>query len=129
MALPTILAPAGTPVFLAEGHAIALRNVYAPVRFAKGTARQRRVVTAQQRIVAVEWLLSGAQMADVEQWYEQTLDAGAIEFSARVANQGAGLLYWRARWLEFQTEMMHLGRGRVSGKLLLTGTPQVEVPT
>lgn len=128
MALPSITAPAGFPCFLARGHAIALRPVHHPVRFAQGVARQRRCYTAQQRVVDVAWFLSQARLIEAEQWYEQTLDAGAIEFAAEVRTQGLGTLWWRARWVDIGYEMSSRGRGTVRGKLLLTGQPETSGP-
>lgn len=121
MSLPGIIAPPGTPVFLAEGHQIAEDSVFAQVNFRSGHARSRRARTVPERVVSVSWFLEADQLADVESWFENDLQAGALQFAARVANQGPGLLYWTARWIEFQTQMLPLGRGLVTGTLLLTG--------
>lgn len=123
MTLPTITAPDGAPVFLAEGHGIEEDSVFAQVGYTTGHSRARRVWTVPERAVAVSWLLDADVMAAVDDWYENTLLAGTRQFAARVRNQGAGsaLLWWTARWIDFQTEMLNLGRGRVSGMLLLTG--------
>jgi len=122
MALPEILPPAGTPVFLAEGHGIEPQSVYADVQFGAGHSRRRRVWTRAPRVVSVSWLLEADEMAAVDDWFENTLLAGARKFSAQVANQGPGLLWWEAQWLEpYHAEAMHLGRWRVTGQLLLTG--------
>jgi hypothetical protein len=123
MTLPTITAPEGTPVFLAEGHSIEEDSVYAQVPYTTGHSRARRVWTVPERVVSVSWLLDADLLAAVDAWYEDALLAGTREFAARVRNQGAGaaLLWWTARWINFETEMLHLGRGRVSGSLLLTG--------
>jgi hypothetical protein len=121
MTIPLITAPAGTPFVLAEGHGIEEDSVFAQVPFATGHSRARRVWTVTERLVTVRWLLEADEMAAVDEWFEDTLQAGALEFAAQMKNVGAGLLWWRARWVSFQTEMLHLGRGRVSGVLLLTG--------
>jgi hypothetical protein len=128
MTLPLITVPEGTPCFLAEGHGIDEDSVFAQVPFATGHSRARRVWSVTERLVSVSWLLEADEMAAVDEWFEDTLQAGAAEFAAQVKNVGAGLLWWRARWVSFQTEMLHLGRGRVSGVLLLTGEGSVTGP-
>lgn len=123
MSLPGITAPAGTPVFLAAGHSVQEDSLYRQVSFGTGHSRMRRVCTALERIVSVEWFLDAGDMEAVDDWLENTLQAATREFSARVANQdGSGLLWWRARWLTPPGfEMMNLGRAKLSGQLFLTG--------
>lgn len=123
MTLPTITAPEGAPVFLAEGHEIEEDSVFAQVAYTTGHSRARRVWTVPERVVTVSWLLEPDVLAAVDDWYETTLRVGSRQFAARVRNQGASaaLLWWTARWITYQVEMMNLGRGRVSGTLLLTG--------
>jgi hypothetical protein len=127
-ALPLITVPAGLPVFLADGHSIDEDSVYAQVGYITGHSRARRVHTGPEREVAVSWILEADEMAAIDDWYENTLQAGALQFAVQVENQGAGLLWWTARWIDFQTEMMHLGRGRVSGRLFLIGEGSVAGP-
>lgn len=128
MALPPIIAPPGTPVFLADGNDVEDISRHAQVRFATGHGRARPVRAALDSIVSVQWFLEAAQMADVYAWYEDGLDAGARTFSAYLKRFGVGM-YWReARWLNFETEMLHLGRGRVSGRLFLFGPEYTEGP-
>jgi hypothetical protein len=128
--LPSITAPSGCPVFLADGHGIDEDSLYAQVPMATGHSRTRKRYTVTDRVVTVRWLLEPALLTAVDDWYENTLLAGTRQFAARVRNQGAGpaLLWWRARWIDFSTELMHLGRGLVSGRLLLTGEGQVDGP-
>ena len=129
MSLPGITAPAGTPDFLADGHEVEEFDAYARVGYATGTARTRRVRTAVERVVAVRWLLTAAQMLAVDDWFEVALDAGSREFAARVASQdGAGVLWWRARWLRYETQMLPMGRGIVTGALFLTGSGSATPP-
>jgi hypothetical protein len=129
MALPPIIAPPGTPVFLAEGHDVEDISRHAQVRFATGHGRARPVRSALNSIISVEWFLEAAQLADVRAWYEDGLEAGARSFSAYLKRFGAGM-YWReARWLNFETEMLHFGRGRVSGRLFLFGPEYNTGPT
>lgn len=130
MTLPTLTAPVSAPVFLAEGHGIEEDPVFTDVQVASGHARRRRVFTVAERVVSVRWLLEAAQMAAVDDWFENTLQAGALSWSAQVANQaGPGLVWWEARWLAPpQFEMLHLGRGLVSGQLFLVGEPSEAGP-
>lgn len=120
-ALPAIMVPSVAPVFLAEGHAIDEDSVYAQVDMKTGHSRARRVWTVTERVVTVMWLLPGPVMEVVDDWYENTLLAGELKFSARVRNQGPGMLWWAARWITYQTEMLPNGWGKVTGSVLLTG--------
>lgn len=98
MALPELLLPPGTPAFLADGHGIDLVPLHADTPMRTGHARRRRVYTSAPRLVSVGLQLSQAQMTAFDDWYERVLQAGALSFTAAVANQGAGLLYWQARF-------------------------------
>lgn len=129
MALPTIVAPPGTPVFLADGHEIEELSPYAQIRFGTGHGRARPARTLVERIVAVEWFLEADQMLEVYEWYEDGLEAGRRTFSAYLKKLGAGMIWREALWIVFETEMLHLGRGRVSGRLLLFGPEYTTGPT
>jgi hypothetical protein len=129
--LPSITVPTGAPPFLADGHGIDEDSYYSQVPMATGHSRARRRWTQTARVVTVRWLLEEAQLAAVTTWYEDTLLAGTLEWSARVRKQGAGpeiILWWRARWIDYQTEMIGQGRGVVSGRLLLTGDGSADPP-
>lgn len=129
MSLPPILAPSSAPVFLADGHQISERSPYAPVQYGSGHTRLRRVRTVPERVVSVEWFLEAGVLAEVEEWYEEVLVAGQELFSARVANQeGSGLVYWAARWISFEYELLELGRARLSGSIYLYGEPSATPP-
>lgn len=131
MALPTIIAPPEAPVFLADGHEIENLSRYAQVQMQTGHSRPRPVRSQPERMVDVVWLLEAAPLLAVYEWYEGTLKAGTRLFAARVATQGPGpvsgvwpsLSWWTARWVQFQTEMMHYGRGRVFGRIYLIEGP------
>lgn len=136
MALPTIIAPPEAPVFLADGHEIEELSRYAQVSMQVGHSRVRAVRSQKERMVDVVWFLEAAQLLAVYEWYEGTLEAGTRLFAARVATQGPGptsgvwpsLSWWTARWVQFQTEMLHYGRGRVFGRLYLIEGPFEEGP-
>lgn len=129
MALPPIIAPPGTPVFLADGHDVEDVSRYAQVRFATGHGRARPARSSLDSIVSVEWFLEAAQMNDVYAWYEDGLEAGARTFSAYLKRFGSGMFWREARWLNFETEMLHFGRGRASGRLFLFGPEYTQGPT
>lgn len=130
MSLPSITVPPGSPCFLAEGHAITEDSVYADVAPITGHSRTRRVWTVGERVVSVRWFLEAADMARVEAWFENDLLAGSRQFSVEVRSQadGQALVWWAARWVHFETEMMALGRGTVSGQLFLVGEPSDTPP-
>lgn len=129
MALPTILAPISAPAFLASGHEFTETGVFSTVDFGAGHSRLRRTRRRTERIVSVRWFLESDALEDVEAWFENDLRAGSLPFTARVANQeGSGLVYWAARWISFECEMLHYGRGRVTGRLLLIGDPSADPP-
>lgn len=129
MALPTILAPSVAPVFLAAGHEFTETGAFSEVPVGTGHSRMRRTRTTTERVVSVRWFLEAAALAAVESWFELDLKAGSLPFTARVASQeGAGLVYWAARWISFECELLHYGRGRVSGSLLLIGEPSETGP-
>jgi len=130
MSLPEITAPIGTPVFLEAGHAITPRSVYANVEMITGYARKRRVYTVAPRIQSVAWFLNSAQMAAVDEWFEETLDVGNRRFAALVASdRGPGRLWWTAQWVApYRAEPLNLGMWRVTGDLLLIGDGSVEGP-
>jgi hypothetical protein len=129
--LPSITAPSGAPPFLADGHGIDEDAYYGQVPYTTGHSRARRRWTQTARVVTVRWLLEEDELAEVDDWYENTLLAGTREWSARVRKQGAWpdlTLWWRARWIDYQTEMLEKGRGIVSGRLLLTGEGSADPP-
>jgi len=129
MALPPIIAPPSAPVFLADGHEIEEISSFARVRFATGHGRARPTRTIVERIVSVEWFLEAAAMLEVYEWYEDGLEAGSRTFSAYLKRLGGGMIWREARWITFETEMLHFGRGRVSGRLLLFGPEYAQGPT
>ena len=131
MALPGIIAPPEAPVFLADGHEIEHLSRYVQVQMQTGHSRPRVVRSQPERMVNVEWFLEAPAMLAGYEWYEGTLEAGTKLFSARVASQGIDpatqvwplLTWWTARWVQFQTEMLNLSRGRVSGRIYLIEGP------
>ncbi len=129
MSLPELTTPPGVPVFLAAGHAIALRSLYVEVPMTSGHARKRRVYTQAPRVVDVALLLTDQQMADLDDWYETTLLVGTRPFAAQVAGQGGGVLWWRAEWLvPYLATPLHRRRWRVEGQLLVSGTGSATGP-
>ncbi len=129
MPLPEILAPAGTPPFLADGHGIAPRPVYVDVGMRTGHARRRRMTTTAPRVVSVSWFLTEAEMTAVDEWFETALLVGSRKFTALVQNQGEGALYWEAQWLTpWVADPSREFAWVVSGQLLLTGEGSETAP-
>ena len=130
MALPELTLPPGFPAFRANGHAIELTPMYADSPMRTGHDRKRRVYTTVPRIVSVGLLLSAEHTRAFHEWYEGSLQAGTMEFSAQVANQGPGLLWWRARFLETYTADAIPGNGYfdITAKLLLVGEGTTTAP-
>lgn len=130
MTLPTIFPPASLPVFLAAGHAIDLADAYAGVPRARGHGRVRALCTAPPRTVDVAWLLNAAQIAELDAWFEEALLVGERHFTAYVANQGPGQLYWDAVWeAPYNSEPIAATGGlrwRVTGRIRLSGEGQAE---
>lgn len=130
MSLPELTLPDGTPAWLIAGHAIELTPLYADVPMRTGHERRRRVYTTVPRMVTVGLHLTAAQMLEFHQWFEGPMLAGAQRFSARVANQGPGLLWWSALFVEPYTTTAgpKAASWRVHAKLLLTGSGSVTGP-
>lgn len=128
--LPELTLPDGTPAFVAAGHTIDLTQMYADVAMRTGHDRRRRVYTTVPRMVNVALHLTAAQVLAFHQWFEGPLQAGAQWFSALVANQGPGLLWWKARFAEPYTADAGDGGGnfRVVAKLLLVGDGSANAP-
>lgn len=130
MALPELTLPPGTPAFSVENHDIEMGSMFADIPMRTGHHRRRRVYTTVPRVVSVKLDLTLAQMAAVHDWFEGPLQVGVQPFSAQVANQGPGLLWWKARFVEpYTAEADSAGQSFwVTAKLLLTGVGQVAAP-
>lgn len=130
MALPELTLPDGTPAFSADSHAIELLPLYADVPKRTGADLRRRVYTVTPRIVEVALQLTAAQMLALHNWYEGPLQVAAQFFSAQVANQGAGLLWWKARFMEpYSADAGEAAASyRVNARLMLFDTGSTTPP-
>lgn len=130
MTLPTLITPPGTAEFLTTGHDVIEDSAYAQWRPATGHSRARRVWTVTERVVGVEWFLERGQLATVEEWFETTLQVGSRAFSARIRNEAVGplLVWWEARWIRIDYDMLPLDRAHVTGSLMLFGEGSTEPP-
>jgi hypothetical protein len=128
-ALPELTLPRNLPCWLAAGHSVEPQAVYADTAMRTGEARRRRVCRSAPRVVTVGMFLKAGQSPVFWDWYENRLRAGVEPFATRVPNQGPGLLWWRAQFVE-SPEYTMLARGacRVQAKLLLTGSGSTEGP-
>lgn len=127
--LPPLLLPAGFPAFRREGHGIELLPVYGDSPMQTGSARRRRNYISAPRIVSISLELTLEQIAAYKVWFEGPLQTGVEYFSAHVANQGPGLLWWKARVLEPMKEE-YLGGlwWKLSGRLMLFGDGSIDGP-
>ena len=131
MALPEIKLPSGLPFFLAQDHAIELEPVFDDQVRLTGLTRRRRLRTRAHRLQTVSLLLKADEAAAFWDWYERDLRAGALPFSAQIADESGVAMYWRAEWVEPPHAIgMHLGRWRITGRLRLGfDEPTVDGPT
>lgn len=130
MSLPEIKLPAGMPVFESQGHGAQPKSKFADVAMRTGHGRKRRISTAAPRTVTVSLFLTTNKQTTFEAWFENTLKAGELHFSAQVAFQGNKNLYWwEAEWLDMPTYTpLAPGYVRVTGTLLLTGDASLDGP-
>jgi hypothetical protein len=94
----------------------------------RGHARLRRMSTIAPRVVPVRLRLKPSVMQILDDWFENTLESGKRTFSVEVANQGPGLLWWEAQWVDPYTADPRSGLWFVDGKLLLVGEGTTEAP-
>lgn len=111
------------------GHTHEMGSVYANLGMQTGHDRRRRVYTEVPRVVSVSWDLDLYQTTEFRNWYESDLNGGMGTFYLKVANQGPGVLWYRARFLEpYTAEANESGQAFwISAKVLLygEGTPTV----
>lgn len=133
MTLPLIFPPSSLPKFSASGHGIRPGSDYAGVPRGKGHSRKRPKSTGAHRIVPVRWVLTSAQAADLDFWGETSLNVWTRAFTAEVANQGPGRLFWRAEWAAMPRCIPQpTPRGvmwEVIGSLVLTGDGEASAPS
>lgn len=133
MTLPLIFPPSSLPKFSAGGHGIRLGSDYAGVPRGRGHTRKRPKSSGAPRIVSVAWQLTYAQATALEFWIEHSLEVGTLSFTAEVANQGPGRLYWSAKWLRLpRYSPIATPRGpewTVTGHLILSGEGEAVLPT
>ena len=120
--LPELLAPAGTPVFLENGHSQNLRSVYRDVPMGTGHMCRIRTRTRGKRIASVSWFVNANKVQAIEAWHEGSLRAGVEPFSARIARIGGrGLTWWKATWVgPLVYTPLSATQWRVNGDLLLS---------
>jgi len=133
MSLPLIFPPSSLPLFLGAGHGISLGSEYAGVARGRGHGRKRHKSTGAPRIVSVAWRLTQAQMTDLDFWFEKSLNVGVEAFTAEVANQGPGRLFWKANWVRpYRSVPQPTPQGilwTVTGNILLSGEGEASRPT
>lgn len=132
MSLPGVFEPSGLPAFLAAGLGIVPDDVYATPERGTGHYRKRRLYTTAPRRVSVSRILTPAQAVAYDDWFESTIVVGETHFTAWIANQGAGQLWYEACWVApYQAEPFATPQGifwRMTGDLVLIGDGVVEQP-
>ncbi len=131
--LPSLLLPPSLPSFLAAGHELAIDDPFGLVERGSGHSRRRRLYTAITRTVQVSLDLSEEQAAIFEAFFEDTLQAGARRFAAKVAAEDGVYRYFDALWLEPWTADPRPSpngpRWVFSGVLQLDGEGELEPPS
>jgi hypothetical protein len=129
MPLPPITQPSGLPPYLIAGHSTIWQSPFVDLVFCTGHRRRRRVVTRQVQTYAVSQILERDQMAAFQRWFRDTLRGGERRFSANVKEQGAGMLWYDAAFLQMPTlTAMHLGRWQMDGVIEARGDGSITGP-
>jgi hypothetical protein len=130
MPLPPLTMPNALPAFLIEGHAATWGAVFGNVAMRTGHSRKRRLWTTMPHRVAAQLFLERDEMIAFHAWFLESLRSGERRFAARVKNQGEGLLWYTAFFLQpYTAEALHFGRWKVAADLLLEGEGEVDGPT
>jgi hypothetical protein len=130
MPLPTTLMPEGLPPFLIAGHADAITSPFTDVEMTTGHRRKRRVSSARPSVRNVSLFLERDQMTTFQRWFRDPLVSGQRHFSARVKNEGPGMLWFEAVFVgTYEAEALHFGRWIVRAQLYLVGDGQEDPPS
>lgn len=137
MPLPLILVPAGLPCVLLSGFGITPSDMYDHVPVLQGEGRKRRRFTTAPRVVTVGWVLDDDQMTQFDDWFENALIAGTLQFTLEVQRLGPGREFWTAEFVggddqspPYVADPTATKRPmwRVTGLVLLTGAPSETAP-
>lgn len=129
--LPLIFVPAGIPLPLIAGFGVSLGEQFDHVPALQGEGRKRRVWTTAPRVVQVSWLLNEELMLRFDAWTENDLQTLTQKFTIQLKRLGEGFEYWAAEWVgPYTAEPIASPESlwRVTGSLLLTGTPSDTAP-
>lgn len=126
---PSLTLPYGFPPFLRDGHDADITPAFADAKVQTGPARRQRTYQTTMTTLGVSLELQLDQTASFDAWYEGPLKAAEAFFSAEVANEGPGLLWWKARWVgPYTSEYLGGLWWKISGKLLLFGEGSTSPP-
>ena len=132
MPLPTLQMPATVPDWRVQPHDLTLGKPYTPVQMAAGQPRLRRVATAPAHSLQAQLLLTQAQATALHDWFEDTLEAGALPFAARTISPDGTRHWWHARFaapLSWDPQATATGpMWTVSATLRLQGEPSTTAP-
>ena len=133
MSLPTLTLPGSIPAFLISQHTLAGQELYANVQPSQGHQRKRRLTTSRMIKATAALELTSAQMATLDDWYENALLAGQRQFAARLSGVGAPIQWWGcASAAPFSAEPRPADAGvlwLVTWSLVLIGEPSASAPT
>lgn len=97
--LPQLVIPSNCGDFRRDGHGIEEQPMFGDAPMQTGAARRRRIYLATPRVVTASLEVTQSALAEFVAWFEGPLAVGSNFFAAKVANQGPGTLWWRARIL------------------------------
>jgi len=126
-ALPSLTIPDSCGPFRREGHSLDKQPMFGDTPMQTGASRRRRLYLATPRLAGVSLEVTQAGLADFVSWFENALGAGTAFFSAQVANQGPGTLWYKARvsgsigQKPYSTEFLGGSWWRITMKLVLFG--------
>ena len=91
--------PTSLPSPTVEGYGIQPQAAFIRTDMDQGPARQRRRFTTAPTHCPVRWLLTEAQLATLESWFDGSISAGSAWFTVKLRN-GQGQQAVDARFIE-----------------------------
>ena len=117
--------PTTLPLAEVDGYGIQPQAAFIRTDMDQGPTRQRRRFTTAPTHYSVKWLLTEAQLATFESWYEGPADAGAGWFSITLRN-GQGLQSVDARFTQpWQATMLGGHHYEVTATLEVRNRPVI----
>lgn len=132
MALPSVTMPDSFPGWVLS-HGLAYGSPFAEVAASTGHARKRRVSTGAVQTLRAQALLTPAEAAAFDLWYETELVAGTERFAGPAQGPDGALQWWAMRFAEPPAETpVATADGsaawQVTATLRLEGEPEASPP-